>query len=165
MTKQKIKRENWNGKYRNVIRDNKGRFVTYEKWKPKHIKKRIAIEKKPVFMPIRANFIYNFAVYLKENAKMGTSVKLELYVKDFVSDLSPRELEEKYKDNLSKQLISEVGVTGEHYNFRFIVLRQDETFKHKSKEFIYTANVLNISPRASPEYRYIRSIEGVLDVD
>lgn len=170
---RKVKRENWTTLgYRNVLRDKKGCFVTWGKWSPKYRTVKIftgqykaLLEKK--LPPIREKNIYNFAVYVAEDTEEGTGVKDEFYVEDFVTDLTIEELDEEYSDKLVKILKKKIGKTekSKFGHTHFIILKQKKTFAQKSLTMNYKLNVMNISKKVNERFKYIRSKDGIYEIE
>ena len=165
---RKTKREHWKIGYRNVIRNSKGHFVSLGKWTPKktvkvfehHYKTRVK-ELKEIREPIREKYKYNFAAYITEDTDDGTGVKEEFYVEDFITDLTPEELDNEYREELINVLKDKVGRKGSKFGHpHFIILKQKKTWEQKSIYMDYKANVMNINPRVNEKFRYIRTQGG-----
>lgn len=171
---REVKREYWkSGVYRNVIRNEKGWFVSWGKWSPENT--TLVFEKrykakikriKEIEYPIREKHKYNFAAYITEDTEDGTGVKEEFYVEDFISDLSPSELDAEYREDLIEELKNKVGNPKSKFGHpHFIILKQKRTWEQASINMEYKANVLNINPRVSEKFRYIRTKEGTYNVN
>jgi hypothetical protein len=145
-----MKEERWkNGKIRSVSRNSKGRFV---KWQPQMYK-------------------HEFKVYTNEDTSEGTSVNLEAYSDEYISDEMPEEIERKYKGKMGGELVGTVGKKGDHFVFRhgkkvkdfnFIYVGGNKTKLPKSKSIKFDAMVLNIGSRVGAKHRHIKVLQETL---
>lgn len=111
-----------------------------------------------------ARYIYQFAVYTFEDAPTGTSVKLELFFKAWVSRKKEEQFEEK-KDEFVEFLKEVLSVDSESDTFGDTIgwLKKEQTTDlAPSKAVTYEAHVLNINVKA--KQKEIRTEEGVVDV-
>jgi hypothetical protein len=147
-----MKEERWrNGKIRNVQRNSKGQFV---KWSPQMYK-------------------YEFKVYTCEDTQEGTSVNLEAYTDEYISDETTGEIERKYTNRVGDKLVSTVGKKGKHFVFRggkkvkgfnFIQVSHEKTSLPKSKGISFDSMVLNIGSRIGAKHRHIKVKQETLKV-